>query len=41
MRSGGLVSPLRRLSIWQAYLAAGALLCALYAWVPPFAGSGP
>jgi diguanylate cyclase (GGDEF)-like protein/PAS domain S-box-containing protein len=41
MRPGGLMAPLRRLSIWQAYLAAGALLCALYAWVPPFAGSGP
>jgi diguanylate cyclase (GGDEF)-like protein/PAS domain S-box-containing protein len=35
------MAPLRRLSVWQAYLAAGALLCALYAWVPPFAGSGP
>jgi diguanylate cyclase (GGDEF)-like protein/PAS domain S-box-containing protein len=41
MRSGGLLTPLRRFSIWQVYLAAGALLCALYAWVPPFAGSGP
>ena len=24
---------------WQLYLAAGALLCALYVWLPPFAGS--
>jgi hypothetical protein len=30
-----------RPQLWQLYLAAGALLCALYAWVPPFAGSGP
>jgi diguanylate cyclase (GGDEF)-like protein/PAS domain S-box-containing protein len=34
-------APLRRAAVWQAYLAAGAVLCALYAWVPPFAGSGP
>jgi diguanylate cyclase (GGDEF)-like protein/PAS domain S-box-containing protein len=27
--------------IWRLYLAAGALLCALYVWVPPFASSGP
>src|ERR671925_2315298 len=31
----------RRLPLWQVYLAGGALLCALYALVPPFAGSGP
>src|SRR3954468_8451548 len=31
----------RRPALWQAYLLAGALLCALYVWVPPFAGSGP
>jgi diguanylate cyclase (GGDEF)-like protein/PAS domain S-box-containing protein len=31
----------RRGRAWQAYLAVGALLCALYVWVPPFAGSGP
>ncbi len=30
-----------RPQLWQLYLAAGAILCALYAWVPPFAGSGP
>ena len=28
-------------ALWQAYLAVGALLCGLYAFVPPFAGSGP
>jgi len=27
--------------LWQAHLLVGALLCALYVWVPPFAGSGP
>ena len=32
---------LRSISLWQAYLAVGALICALYVWVPPFAGSGP
>ena len=32
---------IRALSFWQVYLAAGALICALYVWVPPFAGSGP
>ena len=32
---------IRALSLWQVYLAAGALICALYVWVPPFAGSGP
>ena len=32
---------IRALPLWQVYLAAGALLCALYVWVPPFAGSGP
>jgi diguanylate cyclase (GGDEF)-like protein/PAS domain S-box-containing protein len=32
---------LRRAGAWRLYLAAGVLLTALYAWVPPFAGSGP
>ena len=32
---------IRALSLWQVYLAVGALLCAAYVWVPPFAGSGP
>ena len=32
---------LGRIALWQLYLGAGALLCALYVWVPPFAGSGP
>jgi diguanylate cyclase (GGDEF)-like protein/PAS domain S-box-containing protein len=31
----------RRPALWQTYLAVGALLTALYAFVPPFAGSGP
>jgi diguanylate cyclase (GGDEF)-like protein/PAS domain S-box-containing protein len=31
----------KRPALWQAYLGAGALLTALYALVPPFAGSGP
>jgi hypothetical protein len=31
----------RRLALWQIYLGAGALLTALYVWVPPFAASGP
>jgi diguanylate cyclase (GGDEF)-like protein/PAS domain S-box-containing protein len=39
------VSTLRRLlaraAAWQLLLAGGALLCALYVWVPPFKGSGP
>src|SRR4029078_6045293 len=35
------LTPPRRRAAWQLYLAAGALLCALYVWVPPFAGSGP
>jgi len=30
-----------RLPLWQLYLAAGAVVCALYVFVPPFAGSGP
>jgi diguanylate cyclase (GGDEF)-like protein/PAS domain S-box-containing protein len=37
---GGVVG-LRRLALWQLYLGAGALLAALYVWVPPFAASGP
>src|SRR5919198_951951 len=32
---------LRALPLWQIYLAAGTALCALYLFVPPFAGSGP
>jgi diguanylate cyclase (GGDEF)-like protein/PAS domain S-box-containing protein len=32
---------IRALSLWQAYLAGGVLVCALYVWVPPFKGSGP
>ena len=31
----------RALPLWQTYLAAGAALCVLYLFVPPFAGSGP
>ena len=30
-----------RAAAWQLLLAGGALLCALYVWVPPFKGSGP
>src|SRR5919109_1657710 len=36
-----LISSLRAAGAWRLYLAAGALLCALYVWVPPFASSGP
>src|SRR6266542_3888015 len=32
---------LRRPALWQSYLLVGALLTALYVWVPPFAASGP
>ena len=32
---------LGRAAAWQLLLAGGALLCALYVWVPPFKGSGP
>jgi len=32
---------LRAVPSWQLYLIAGALLCGLYLFVPPFAGSGP
>jgi diguanylate cyclase (GGDEF)-like protein/PAS domain S-box-containing protein len=32
---------IRAVPLWQVYLAVGALISALYAWVPPFAGSGP
>src|SRR3954451_24911250 len=35
------VQALRRLALWQIYLGAGALLTALYVWLPPFAASGP
>ena len=31
----------RRDSVWAAYLVVGALLCAVYLWVPPLKGSGP
>jgi diguanylate cyclase (GGDEF)-like protein/PAS domain S-box-containing protein len=31
----------RRPEVWKAYLAAGAVLTALYALVPPFKGNGP
>jgi diguanylate cyclase (GGDEF)-like protein/PAS domain S-box-containing protein len=34
-------APVRRLALWQGYLAAGGLLCLLYLVVPPFAGSAP
>jgi len=36
-----LVRRARRTPLWQSYLAVGALGTALYALVPPFAGSGP
>jgi diguanylate cyclase (GGDEF)-like protein/PAS domain S-box-containing protein len=32
---------LRRPALWQMYLIVGAVLTALYVWVPPFAASGP
>jgi diguanylate cyclase (GGDEF)-like protein/PAS domain S-box-containing protein len=32
---------IKRVALWQAYLVAGALVTALYAFVDPFAGSGP
>ena len=32
---------LRVVPAWAVYLAFGAVLCALYLWVPPFEGSGP
>ena len=32
---------LSALPLWQVYLAVGALITALYVFVPPFAGSGP
>src|SRR3954465_9485516 len=35
------VQALRRLALWQIYLCARALPAAPYAWVPPFAASGP
>jgi len=41
MRPGVALRHLARLPLWQVYLGAGALLCALYVWVPPFAASGP
>jgi diguanylate cyclase (GGDEF)-like protein/PAS domain S-box-containing protein len=30
-----------RIAAWQLLLGGGALICALYVWVPPFQGSGP
>ena len=30
-----------RVAAWQLLLGGGALVCALYVWVPPFQGSGP
>src|SRR4051812_11326119 len=41
MAGRSLTAPLRRLGVWRLYLVAGALVCALYVWVAPFAGSGP
>jgi diguanylate cyclase (GGDEF)-like protein/PAS domain S-box-containing protein len=41
MTTASVWARLRALPLWQAYLTAGALLCALYLFVPPFAGSGP
>src|SRR4051794_27603722 len=41
MAGRSLIAPLRRLGAWRLFLLAGALVCALYVWVPPFAGSGP
>src|SRR3954463_3093575 len=38
---GPFTASLRRAGAWRLYLAAGVLLTALYAWVPPFASSGP
>ena len=32
---------LRSVPLWQAYLISGVLLCVLFVFVPPFAGSGP
>jgi diguanylate cyclase (GGDEF)-like protein/PAS domain S-box-containing protein len=36
-----MTATLRRPPLWRVYLAGGTLLCALYLFVPPFAGSGP
>src|SRR3954453_21240099 len=38
---GLLATTARRLGAWRLYLLAGVVLTALYAKVPPFAGSGP
>jgi len=38
---GALVRRARRVRLWQLYLAAGGLLCGLYVFVAPFAGSAP
>jgi diguanylate cyclase (GGDEF)-like protein/PAS domain S-box-containing protein len=38
---GPLATTARRLGAWRLYLLAGVVLTALYAKVPPFAGSGP
>jgi diguanylate cyclase (GGDEF)-like protein/PAS domain S-box-containing protein len=32
---------IKRVAVWQVYLAVGAILCGLYVFVEPFAGSGP
>jgi diguanylate cyclase (GGDEF)-like protein/PAS domain S-box-containing protein len=37
---GTAVRPLSRPGLWQVYLAVGALITALYVFVPPFAGNG-
>jgi len=41
MSARAITESFRRIGVWRLYLAAGVLLCALYVWVPPFAGSGP
>ncbi len=32
---------IKRVALWQLYLAVGAIVCSLYVFVDPFAGSGP
>ena len=41
MTPGALSRRIPTLPLWQQYLAGGASVCALYVFVPPFAGSGP
>jgi diguanylate cyclase (GGDEF)-like protein/PAS domain S-box-containing protein len=41
MRPSTVRSLVARVPMWQAYLAVGALVCALYVFVKPFEGSGP